>query len=59
MFLVIRKVGFGPRKRELAFPKRLRRFEWRLYCLTAGGEHDEVDDAASVGSVELQRMKRP
>jgi len=57
MFLALRKEGIGRRKRELAFPKCLRRFERRLYCLAAGGEHDEVDDAASVGSVEYQRMK--
>ena len=57
MFLVLRKVGFGPRKRELAFPKRLRHFERRLYCLAAGGEHDKVNDAASVSSVEHERMK--
>ena len=59
MFLALRKEGIGRRKRELTFPKRLRRFERRLYCLAVGGEHDEVDDAASVGSVEHQRMKHP
>ena len=59
MFLTLRKEGIGRRKRELSFPKCLRHFERRLYCLAAGGEHDEVDDAASVGSVEHQRMKRP
>ena len=59
MFIALRKEGIRRRKRELAFPKRLRRFERRLYCLAAGGEHDEVDDAASVGSVEHQWMKRP
>jgi len=59
MFLALRKEGIGRRKRELAFPKRLRRFERRLYCLAVGRDHDEVDDAASVGSVEHQRMKRP
>ena len=48
MFLA---VGFGGRKRELAFPKCLRRFEWRLYYLATGGEHDEVDNAACVSSV--------
>ena len=59
MFLALREEWIGRRKRELAFPKRLWRFEQRLYCLAVGGEHDEVNDAASVGSVEHQRMKRP
>ena len=59
MFLALHKEGIGQIKMELAFPKRLRHFERRLYCLAVGGEHDEVDDAASVGSVEHQRMKRP
>ena len=59
MFLALRKEGIGRRKRELAFPKRLRHFERRLYCLAAGGEYDKVDDAASVDSVEHQRMKGP
>ena len=54
MFLALRKEGIGRRKRELAFPKRLRRFERGLCCLAAGGEHDEVDDAASVSSIEHQ-----
>ena len=57
MFLALRKEGIGQRKRELAFPKWLWRFERRLYCLATGGEHDEVDDAAIVGSIEHQRMK--
>ena len=26
----------------------------RLYCLASGDEHDEVEDAASVGSVQQQ-----
>ena len=56
MFLALREEWIGRRKRELAFPKRLWRFEQRLYCLAVGGEHDEVDDAASVGSRVPQRM---
>ena len=59
MFLALCKEGIGRRKRELAFPKRLQHFERRLYWLAVGGEHDEVDDAASVSSVEHQRMKCP
>ncbi|CAD6205441.1 unnamed protein product [Miscanthus lutarioriparius] len=54
----VRKDENGRRKRELAFPNRLRRFPRRWYCLAAGGEHDEVDDAASVDSRVPQRMNR-
>jgi len=25
--------------------------EWRLYCLAGGGEHEEVDEAASMVNV--------
>ena len=25
--------------------------EWRLYCLVGGGEHEEVDEAASMVNV--------
>ena len=27
------------------------RLEWRLYCLAGGGEHEEVDEAASMVNV--------
>jgi hypothetical protein len=53
MVVALPTKGIGRRKRELVFPKR------RLYCLVTGGEHDEVDDTASVGSVEHQWIKRP
>jgi len=35
---------------ELAFARRRWRFEGGVYCLACGGEHDDVDEAASVRS---------
>ena len=41
----------GRKKYRRTFEERLARFKWWLYCLDSGEEHDEVDDAASLGSV--------